>query len=299
MLRRYPPMLDSFQRRILLDLKTYGIAVAHIDDFMTGVNALVRLHAFAKHFIDDTGESFRNQPQGGRTKVFLTHFWKLKPPIDIENPFVRFALEERILGVVNSYLGMHGNLYYLTLAKTRPMSMGADAVSSQRWHRDPEDRRQCKVFLYLTDVGAQQGPFTYVKKSTRGNAYGALCRQKPPIGFYPDDGHVEKAVKREDIFEAMGKAGTIIFAETTGLHRGGYAISGERVMFTAGYRSRASVTPSKLRYTPDMQEEITRNLGNVTAYAAIPNNPSRLSMALYSRFKKLNKRLKTNVYYEG
>ena len=76
------------------------------------------------------------------------------------------------------------------------MPEGSEAVSSQRWHRDPEDRKLCKVFIYLNDVDENAGHFTYVKGSHYLGKWGKLFPQKPPKGFYPPSGAVENIVSK-------------------------------------------------------------------------------------------------------
>jgi hypothetical protein len=144
---------------------------------------------------------------------------------------------------------MWRKLKYMTLNETIPV--GDEAPQhSQKWHRDPEEKRQMKTFIYLNDVDSETGPFTYVKRSQFGSPiYGNLFPQELPLGVYPPDGAVEKAVAAEDIISATGKAGTLIFCDTAGLHRGGYAKSKSRMMFTGFYPSalwteRRSFTPN-------------------------------------------------------
>jgi hypothetical protein len=140
---------------------------------------------------------------------------------------------------------MAPSFYYATLNITDPI--GEDPPrDSMLWHRDPEDKRMCKMFIYLTDVDENSGPFIYVKQSTYGRKYGSYLPQRPPKGYYPVEGAVEKKVEGNDITVCTGKAGTVVFADTSGLHKGGYAKLNKRVMFTAGYCTR--VSRAKIQY---------------------------------------------------
>lgn len=141
---------------------------------------------------------------------------------------------------MNAYLRQWSRFYYYYLGETLP-APNAEPVGSQRWHRDPEDKRMCKVFIYLTDVDSvEAGPFTYLKGSQEYGDYRAYFPQKFPQGSYPALGAVEKIADPKDIFTCLGKAGTIIFCDTSGLHRGGLSTSISRTMFTAGFSSFAS-----------------------------------------------------------
>jgi hypothetical protein len=45
----------------------------------------------------------------------------------------------------------------------------------------------------------------------------------------------EGTINRADLFQATGKAGSVIFADTSGLHYGGFVTRGSRKMATVGY----------------------------------------------------------------
>ncbi len=160
---------------------------------------------------------------------------------DMKNPFVELTLSPTILDVANSYMNMYTKLKYYDLALTIPVPAGSQAVQSQRWHRDPEEKKIVKVFIYLNDVDSTAGPFFHVNGSNYEGKYGRLFPQKPPEGFYPPEGAVEKAIAKEDIREMTGRAGTLMFCDTSGIHRGGYATAKERLMYTAFFASPSSI----------------------------------------------------------
>jgi hypothetical protein len=130
----------------------------------------------------------------------------------------------------------------------------AAPIQSQRWHRDPEEKRLMKFFVYLSDVDENAGPFTYVKGSAyKTKPYGKLFPQKLPMGIYPPDNSVEEMIDSSAIISATGVKGTVIFCDTAGLHRGGHARSKSRLLFTAFYPS-SWWTESK-RYTLSISSE--------------------------------------------
>jgi len=108
---------------------------------------------------------------------------------------------------------------------------------SQRWHRDPEEPRLCKMFVYLNAVDESAGPFIYLPRTTRGREWGHVLPQKLPGGSYPDEKAVSELLKKVEARVMSGPPGTVMFCDTTGLHRGGYATRKERIMFTAFYTS--------------------------------------------------------------
>ena len=224
--------LDAVQQRVVGDLEKNGIAFVHIDELFPGRNLLPKLQEYAREL--------RAAAKTHDRKKFLLELFEASPVFDFSQPFVQFALNERILAVVSSYLKLAPRFYAYTLNVTLPVSEDAARVQSQRWHRDPEDKKLCKVFLYLNDVDQGRGPFTYVLGSQYGGKWRGPFPQRPPHGSYPPEGAVEKMIPAGDIREATAPAGTIIFCDTSGIHRGGYARAGERIMFTGGFITDAS-----------------------------------------------------------
>lgn len=85
-----------------------------------------------------------------------------------------------------------------------------------------------KAFLYVTDVGENEAPFVYVKGShvlasngSQFKKYLAFSKHGPHAGYYTVQ-QVEQ-LKREYGFEDVictGKRGTLILADTRGIHHG-------------------------------------------------------------------------------
>ncbi len=227
--KKQNPTLSPTQQRILKDLKRDGIALTTLDELFPGQNQLAKLKAFAQSLNPEDAEQGK--------KSFLKKYWDKHPMFDLSNPFLSLTLMPTILDVVNSYMGMWTKLKYYDLALTIPVPEGTQAVQSQRWHRDPEEKKICKVFFYLYDVDETAGPFTHVKQSNYGSKFGSLFPQKTPEGIYPPEGAVEKTIPSENYLKAIAPAGTVIFCDTSGLHRGGYATKKERLMYTAFFSS--------------------------------------------------------------
>ncbi len=231
-IERHPATVSELQSSLITKLTRDGIVVTHLDALFPNGGYLERFQSIAR---DCESRAVTN-----KKKTFLTQLYEYYRVIDLQDPFVRFALSQEVLDVVNGYIGMWAKLYYYTLGVTNPVAAGEVPRQSQRWHRDPEDRRMCKVFVYLNDVDETAGPFMYVRGSTRGNRWGHLFKQRPPHGYYPAEGDVEAKVSSEDILACTGRAGTVIFADTSGLHKGGYATEKPRVMSTTGFVTQAS-----------------------------------------------------------
>jgi hypothetical protein len=219
------PVLTEKQQQILLDMKKNGIAVTDLETLFPGENLLQKFNTFK--------DTLNPEEAVQGKKSFLKKYWDKFPLFDITNPFVAFSLSKPVLSLVNSYMEQYTILKYYDLAKTLPVGDSAEAVQSQRWHRDPEEKMMVKVFVYLNDVDTEAGPFIYAYESQEGGKFGKLFPQETPLGVYPDKAELEKAIPKENIHTMTGKAGTVIFCNTAGLHKGGFAKTKERIMFTA------------------------------------------------------------------
>ena len=259
------PNLDELQQKVLTGLVENGIALVHLDDIFPDASLIADLR---EHF-----ELHEGKAKAGSKKTFLRYLSAdilngEVPIIDLDNPFIRLSLNPRILNIVNSYIGICSKLIYFELAMTNLMSAGAAPMGSQRWHRDPGMKRIVKMFIYLTEVDEETGPFAYVLGSHAGGQWRRLFAQKQfgRRGIYPPEGVVDKVVPKSDIRVCTGRAGTVIFCDTTGLHRGGYSVSKSRVMYTSVYVAEGDVIKRKFRYPEDFDVRI-KALGPTSRFA--------------------------------
>jgi hypothetical protein len=89
---------------------------------------------------------------------------------------------------------------------------------------------QFKPFLYLSDVEEGNGPFTYLLGSHKNNEF--LLKKM----FECVNGRDTTSVSDEDVKklgltvkEFYGKKGTLILADTKGVHQGGTLAKGSRL----------------------------------------------------------------------
>ena len=129
---------------------------------------------------------------------------------------------------------------------------------------------------------------------------GRFLQKKRRIGIYPDGAELEKRIAKDDIKICTGRAGTIVFCDTSGLHKGGFARASERVMFTAGYRTNGAVTPNRIRYPEgyDMKRAAMK-FSPASEYAATPFAVSTLHRKLFSYTQRWKEELDgKNMYHE-
>jgi hypothetical protein len=115
-----------------------------------------------------------------------------------------------VLGIAARYLGCKPTLSSLGIRWSFP-SPGRPA-ETQLFHRDPDDWRFMKLFVYLTDVEAGSGPHVYVRGSHRT---ASTLRAKP---FTRDS--LVRDYGADKIQPVTGPAGTTFMADTHGIHMG-------------------------------------------------------------------------------
>jgi len=235
----HPPALDAIQQKIAHDLLANGYAVTSIQELFPDSDWLNRLTVHAQALLPHA------RP---KTKKHYSHqLLDLVPSLDPQDPLVWWAINNRVLSIVNTYMGVFSRLNHISLDLTMPVGPDARPEESQRWHRDPEDKVMCKMFFYFTDVTEDAGPLWYVAGSHARGRYRNLFPQRPPRGVYPPQGAVEERVLTDDIRTLTGPRGMIIFCDTSGLHRGGYAKAHQRLAATCAYSSEAGFMLDRLQ----------------------------------------------------
>lgn len=143
--------------------------------------------------------------------------------------------------IAADYLGFLPRLYHVGLWLSMPSN---GLVGSQQYHLDQPDTGMLSLFINVSDVTPDNGPFifypqqptrkireqtdyerrSYVEKSIRENELGRLS-----------DAEVA-AVAEEAPLDLCGPSGTAAFVDTSVcMHAGSRCISAERVMFVLRY----------------------------------------------------------------
>jgi hypothetical protein len=127
-----------------------------------------------------------------------------------------------------------------------------EAKTSQLWHRDPEDLKIIKVFIYLVDVDESCGPFTFIPDTHPfGRVAGKAAHYEKKKRVLDDQ--LAEVYPKETWKSCMGPAHTMIMADTVGYHRGGKPSVGQRILLTFTYTSGAPFAERffRLKEKPD------------------------------------------------
>lgn len=146
-----------------------------------------------------------------------------------DSPYARFAMQPRVLAFLARAMGTLPQLDYVLLTLSLPSD--APLSQSQLWHKDYDDTRTIKVFVYLTDVADQQdGPFTFVPGPVSEKLGYTLHSHLP-------DERVFRAIPRSAVRSMIAPALSAFAVETSRcLHMGSRVAAGHRrLLYTATY----------------------------------------------------------------
>ena len=247
--RRYahePPPLDPVQTGIVAELRREGYAVVPFSELVDEPGEWAQLDAEATRFITETEAELSREREGQESglrrrpgKEFVVRKYAYDVQLGLDDPWLRLGLNKRLLDIANTYLGMWTKLEYIDVWYTPPADE-SERKSSQRWHRDFNDRHLLKAFLYLVDVDEETGPFEYVPRSAPGSELDHLWPWRPLGDNYPPDDELAAKIEGKSVSFVAPK-GTVIFCNTSGFHRGGFASGKPRALATVTYSSPASL----------------------------------------------------------
>jgi hypothetical protein len=153
-----------------------------------------------------------------------------------------WGMNADLLDMIENYLQLP--VYYHGVSVRREIADGKPNDVRQ-WHMDPEDRRMCRIIIYLNDVGPGGGPFQFIE---RRRSLEAAARLGYVSGFVTD-ARMETRVPRSEWRELTGNQGHAVVADTCRIfHRAQAPHTCDRYSATFSY---TSTTPIK-RYPRDI-----------------------------------------------
>ena len=135
------------------------------------------------------------------------------------------ANSKLLLGLAARYLRCQPTISALGLRWSFPAREGESVL--QAFHRDSEDWRYLKVFVYLTDVDASAGPHVYV--------HGSHLTQAPVRLRFYSDAEIAGAHRPEQLLTATGTRGFCFAVDTAGIHKGAAPLHHPRLMLQIQY----------------------------------------------------------------
>jgi hypothetical protein len=240
------PTLDGTQREVVEALRAEGYATLPFSQLFPDPSVWSDLEADAQHFIGETEAALAAEVEGGESnlrrrpgKEFVVRKYAYGVELGLDDPWLRLGADPRLLAIANAYLEMWSKLEYVDVWYTPPAEE-KERRSSQRWHRDFNDRHLLKAFLYLVDVDEETGPFEYLPRSAPGGELDSLWPWRPLGENYPPQDELAERIDGRSVTFTAPKE-TIIFCNTCGFHRGGFATGKARALATFTWDSPASL----------------------------------------------------------
>lgn len=150
--------------------------------------------------------------------------WKIKA-------YQRIASDPLFVNLARAYFGSQAALKELGLWWSPGLGRNeADPDAAQMFHFDYDAAPiWLKFFVYLNDVGPQNGPHIFVRGSHRleqDKARDILSRGYVRI----TDQEIEDLYGRENVLEMTGRKGTVFAVDTMGFHKGKLPFAGHRLL---------------------------------------------------------------------
>lgn len=173
-------------------------------------------------------------------------FFNVLTPEDLyEHPILmQFVLSDPIVEIYIKYFGYIPRLSSIGLYVS---PVNSSVKRSQLWHWDGNDPRNVKCFINVSDVGPDDGPFTFIPaKASTDVAIRAGNRWRSP--------DVSEDFEKQHAVAATGKPGSGAFVDTAKcLHYGSRTKNSTRIVFMFQYLDFATQKDPGVNYYRDIR----------------------------------------------
>ncbi len=230
-------------RNVINNLNRFGYAKTHVDKLrdMPTVNDL-------QDEYNKLLEREEASPHSRKGKQFIRRL------VDDDYDFKRNKNSAISRFVTNRMLSAIAANYFELIPRRTSLKVwqshftgATERTASQNWHRDYNDKIMLRVFLYFDEVTELNGAGEYVAGSHfKGDAFETL-QYREETGTYSTESEIRSNFASDRIKIANGDAGTIVFMDTGGLHRGGFHPQpGDRKVALLTFSTAADLQPSRM-----------------------------------------------------
>jgi hypothetical protein len=167
-------------------------------------------------------------------------------------------LDQSLLAVAQEYLNCSPVLDLVSLWWSAPFNGKGKSQAAQEFHYDVDRIKFLKVFIYLTNVDPENGPHCYVRQSHKRKPKALLSDGRK------SDYEIKTYYSESQIDELCGSQGTIIFADTSGFHKGKPLTNGYRLIFQLEYANSLfganypKIKVCDLPYSPELKQLVNK-----------------------------------------
>jgi hypothetical protein len=142
----------------------------------------------------------------------------------------RLMADASVLAVAEGYLSTHPILAGINMWWSPAFGDTPGEDAAQMFHFDFDGAPVwLKFFLYLTDVGPENGPHVFVRGSHRtATAKSAALLSRGYVRI--SDADIADAYGESNIIEIGGRRGTVLAVDTRGFHKGKMPVAGHRLI---------------------------------------------------------------------
>jgi hypothetical protein len=193
------------------------------DDWINEVTRLLRnLNVSGRGNSDDTQTVDSLVPK-------VATYWHDAKDLEEIHELRRLINDGFIREIIGRYLHAQPVYDMCTAWWTFPVGSRPDEAAAQLFHFDLDRVKWLKVFVYLTDVCADNGPHAFIRGSHK--TVGLFVQRD---GRYSDS-EVFKYFSRDDEVRFLAPKGTVFIEDTLGLHKGVPVEKGHRGVFEFQY----------------------------------------------------------------
>jgi hypothetical protein len=153
---------------------------------------------------------------------------------NLEVKFLNIFNRHNLLNIYKKYISI--DKLYQTVMAAKMNFTTENLGSGGGWHRDTTNQRQLKFILYLSDVDDDNGCFQYITSShklrkkikSKSVLNSSIVKQR----YTNDDAMLISQKLGLKLKSFVGQKGTLIVADTSGIHRGKPMKSGIRYAIT-------------------------------------------------------------------
>lgn len=153
----------------------------------------------------------------------------LEEDLEINEDITSLIFDPVIIEIISKYLGIEKPaLIHLCMWWTfKSNNIMGSSEAAQLYHYDLDHIKWLKVFIYLTDVGNEDGPHVYIPKSHKsGNKNYKLLER----GYSRVNDNEMSQFQKIEPKKVLGPAGSIIIGDTKCFHKGSPVISNPRLV---------------------------------------------------------------------
>jgi hypothetical protein len=269
---------------IVQSLQTVGVVTTTVSDFLNDDIIFEKTGKSLDKMISQEDVVSRSEmlrlgaPIRDRTKFFEFQNKQLfGGAMSLDNSeIIQFYLNDMFLDVAEEYLETREVRIRNCLAFYHPENPFPPA-NSQNWHRDTEDTRILKVFVYYNDVTEHNGSLWYVKNSKHMSKNDNIWPNvgKAKHGYLDLESTMK--IPYNDVMKIEGKAGTICFFDANGFHKGGNVKKGHRLSTHCCYlRSDAPHIVNGILPTFDYDPNINILNRESSSYSLLPERKKKV-----------------------